>query len=154
MPRSAFKSAKQLAKRIDEYFNYIMGEFHLEKKSLKKPENEADTLQKVWDREPEPPTIAALALFLGFNSRQAFERYEQKGKFAHTLKSGHLRIEAAYEKKLHHQSSAGAIFALKNMGWNEKIIGKIADENEFSSIKIEIVETRHKLASSEKDVIL
>ncbi|MDB5115948.1 MAG: hypothetical protein JWQ79_1440 [Mucilaginibacter sp.] len=62
-------------------------------------------------------------------------------------------MEAAYEKKLHYQSSTGAIFALKSLGWNEKA------ENEKSAslaktIKVKIIESGPQPASSEKEVIL
>src|SRR6185312_8475058 len=103
----SFRTAKDLATRIDKYFTYIEGEYHLDEKD--KP---------VWDREPDPATIAGLALFLGFNSIQGFITYEGSGRFANVLKKGRLRVEWIYEKKLHQQSSAGAIFMLKSMGWD------------------------------------
>jgi hypothetical protein len=108
----------------------------------------------VWDREPEPATIAGLALYLGFSSRQAFEDYEANGKFADRLKRARLQIEAAYEKKLHYQSPTGAIFALKSMGWNERADNKPADEAANTLLKVEIIKSGPQLAASEKEVIL
>ena len=63
------------------------------------------------------PTITGLAYHLGFESRQSFYAYEGKEAFSYTIKSARLRVEANYEKMLHKQSCAGAIFALKNFGW-------------------------------------
>lgn len=149
MKRSApsFSNARRLADRIDSYFTCIEGEYSLEKKA------KVDrTRQKAYIREPEPPTIAGLALFLGFDSIRAFNEYEEKGRFANTLKRGRLRIESVYEKKLHHHSSAGAIFALKNMGWDNK---KDEENSEkVGSLKIEVVEAGPKLAQTEQEVIL
>src|SRR6202035_3061369 len=110
----------------------------------------ADLKQKVWLHDPEPATLTGLAIFLGFHSKQAFEKYEENGRFANILKQGRLRIEAVYEKKLHLQSSAsGAIFALKSMGWNEKTESKTAAKA-IKNIKIEIIETGPKPAENEK----
>ena len=77
----------------------------------------------------------------------------ETGRFAEVLKWGHLRIEASYEKKLHAQSATGAIFALKNMGWNERSDNKPAEEVP-KTVKVEIHESGPKPAESEKEVIL
>jgi hypothetical protein len=148
---SFLTSKIKLNDRIDNYFKYIEGEYHLEKKPVKKTTDAIE--QKVWDRDQEPATIAGLAFFLGFNSRDEFDDYENKGKFATVIKRARLRVEAAYEKKLHYQSSTGAIFALKSLGWNEKA------ENEkpaslAKTIKVKIIESGPQPASSEKEVIL
>jgi hypothetical protein len=154
MPVPSFSNAEYLSKRINAYFDYAEGEFHLEEKPTKNPKDEPGPQQKIWDREPEPATFTGLALFLGFNSLPEFEDYEDNGEFAHILKRGRLRIEAAYEKKLHYQSPTGAIFALKNMGWNDKTESKADDAPVFTTLKIEIMETGPKPVNSEKEVIL
>jgi hypothetical protein len=146
--KPSFSTAKDLANTIDNYFTYIEGEYHIDKKRVGD-----QAAQKVWDREPEPATIAGLALFLGFNSIHAFNEYEQRGRFANALKRGRLRIESVYEKKLHLQSATGAIFALKNMGWDKKeesVPGCKASAN----LKITIVKSGPELAGSEHEVIL
>lgn len=149
-----FASADELDKLITQYFNQTAGEHHLEQPKEKQSKAKPDTAeQKVWDREPEPATITGLALYLGFNSRQAFEDYEAKGKFADHLKRARLRIMADYEKKLHVTSSAGAIFALKSMGWNERADNKASDEI-TTILKVEIIQSGPQLASSEQEVKL
>jgi hypothetical protein len=60
---------------------------------------------------------------------------------------------ADYEKKLHVTSSTRAIFALKSMGWNERT-EKPADIATNNVLKVEIIQSGPKLASSEKEVIL
>ncbi|HEY8783949.1 MAG TPA: terminase small subunit [Mucilaginibacter sp.] len=153
MSLPAFFTAEELSHKIDAYFNYIEGEFHLEKKPGKEPDGEAPAARKVWDREPENGTIAGLAFFLGFDSRQAFDDYENNGNFASILRRGRLGIEAMYEKKLHLQSSTGAIFALKSMGWNDKTEGKNGPDV-LKTLKVELVETGPKPAATEKEVVL
>jgi hypothetical protein len=149
MPKPVFINADDLAARIDSYFTFIEGEYHLENK----PGKDTDVTIKVCDREPEPATFAGLTLYIGFNSRQAFDDYEQNGPFAETLKYGRLRIEASYEKKLHAQSSAGAIFALKSMGWNERAEVKTGEQLP-KTMQVEIIESGPKTAGNEKDVVL
>jgi len=149
-----FTSADELDDLITQYFIYIDGEYHLEQKEIKNAKGTEITEQKIWTREPEPATIAGLALYLGFNSRQAFEEYETNGKFADTVKRARLRVEAAYEKKLHFQSPTGAIFALKNMGWNERAENKTIGETANTALKIKIIQTGPPLVSSEKEVTL
>jgi hypothetical protein len=142
----SFKNASKLAEKIDAYFTFIKGEYHLENISGKE--------QKIWDREVEPATITGLALFMDFNSRQEFEHYEQNGKFSHMIKRSRLQIEVLYEKKLHIQSPSGAIFALKNLGWKEKPEDKVFPDNIIKNFKIEIVETGPKPAASEQEVVI
>ncbi len=139
---------------IKSYFDYIEGEYHLEKKPPKKTTDPPDSIdQKVWDREAEPATLAGLAFFLGFNSREEFDHYEKNGKHALLVKRARLRVEASYEKKLHYQSSTGAIFALKSIGWNEKTEA-IKPADKVKNIKVKIIESGPLPASNEKDVTL
>jgi hypothetical protein len=149
----SFTDQHHLALRIDAYFNFIEGEYHLESKAGKETKDQAAPTQKIWDRDPEPATFAGLALFLGFNSIRAFDEYMANGDYAEVLKWAHLRIEALYEKKLHAQSAAGAIFALKNLSWNERNEGKPA-EDVPTTMKVEIHESGPKPAETEKEVVL
>lgn len=72
------------------------------------------------DEDHDPYTITGLALFLGFESRQSFYDYEERGEFSYTIKRARLRVENGYEKKLHGNNPTGPIFALKNFGWVDK----------------------------------
>ncbi len=149
-----FTDAAGLTSRINAYFTYIEGEYHLEYKSGKETKDAPQVAQKVWDREPEPATFAGLTYFLGFNSRRAFDDYTENGEFAGLLKRARLRIEASYERKLHNQSAAGAIFALKTMGWGERTESKPDAEQGPKIMQIKIIESGPVLAYSEKDVVL
>jgi hypothetical protein len=150
-----FSKVEQINNCIAGYFKWIEGEYHKEllpfKPTAKSPPEMRE--QKVWDREPQPPTLSGLALHLGFDSLLAFEAYEKNGRFAAIAKRARLQIESEYEKMLHQQPATGAIFALKSLGWMEKQAAK-ADEFKpvDSTLTIEIVSTGPAPASCEQDV--
>ncbi|HZY36415.1 MAG TPA: terminase small subunit [Mucilaginibacter sp.] len=141
-----FKTARKLANKATAYFRYIEGDYQVQTKAGKD--------QKIYSREPEPATLTGLALFIGFNSRQELDDYEQNGEFGYVIKRSRLQVEALYEKKLHQQSPSGAVFALKNMGWKDKPDDRQVNENRLEGIKIEIIDTGPKTAANEVEVIL
>ena len=65
-------------------------------------------------------TITGLALFLGFASRQSFYDLEKREDFSYIIKKLRLLVENAYEIELYRDKPTGAIFALKNMGWEDR----------------------------------
>lgn len=65
-------------------------------------------------------TITGLAFHLGFESRQSFYDYLDKGEFSYIGKRARLFVEACYESKLSGNNAAGPIFFLKNMGWSDR----------------------------------
>jgi hypothetical protein len=151
---SSFNDAAQVERLIDKYFVRIQGKYHLEQKPIKNSKDNAETIeQKVWDREPEPATLSGLALALGFNSRQEFNNYIQNGRFAPALKQGILRVEACYEAYLH-QNTTGAMFALKNMGWNEKCEPSPTNTEAGNILNVKVFNSGPPPADSEKDVQL
>jgi hypothetical protein len=135
-----FSSADELDKLVDAFFKQLEGK----KRTVPKT-----SASKTVDAKPA--TLTGLALHLGFHSREQFERYESKGKFAANLKKARLRIEAIYEKKLHQTTFGGAIFALKNLGWVDKGETKQAAPV-IKTLKVTIVETGPSPAADEKEV--
>jgi len=84
----------------------------------------ADELQtkvnEYFEVEPKP-TIAGLAVFLGMD-RQTLYNYRQRDEFFDILKEGVNKIESKYEGRLIYENNpTGVIFALKNMGWRDKV---------------------------------
>jgi len=154
MPPPDFTDIDSLIALIDKYFDFIDGEYHLENKPVKATKENDSVAQKVWDRDPEPPTFAGFAFFLGFSSLEEFDEYIENGIFAETLKRGRLRIEASYEKKLHTQATTGTIFALKSMGWKERSENKQTGIPPPGAVKIEIIESGPPPAETEKEVVL
>lgn len=137
-----FSSADELEKLVDTFFKQLEGK---KRATQKTPATKT--------AEPKPATLTGLALHLGFHSREQFERYESKGKFAANLKRARLRIEAIYEKKLHQSTFGGAIFALKNLGWADKGDTKQAAPV-IKTLKVTIVESGPSPAGDEKEVSL
>ena len=113
-----FDTENELLAAIDEYFQYIKGDFEM--RAVKDDQGNVISEVQVWTRDPEAKSITGLALFLGFESRQSIYDYEKNGKFSYIIKRAKLAVEAGYEQALHGKAYAGAIFALKQFGWTDK----------------------------------
>ena len=66
------------------------------------------------------PTITGLVLYLGFCDRYSFYEYEKKVDFTYTIRRIRSLIAQHYEEQVL-SNPQGAIFALKNFGWSDKI---------------------------------
>lgn len=107
---------EDLAARCDEYFEWIKGE-----KGEDYEVDEDGIKRKIWIRDPEPPTIVGLSLFLGFTDRQSLYDYiNRNDDFSCVVKMALTRVEGGYERRLSGTAPTGAIFALKNMKWKDK----------------------------------
>jgi len=148
-------TANQLESRINDYFINIKAEPQPEENSPKeiKPVIPAKA-KKLNDTATEPVTITGLAYHLGFSSLQVFDDYTKSGKLSSLIKRARLRIEAEYEKKLHLSSPSGAIFALKSLGWNERVEDRSSSVPVSKTLKVQIIETGPIPAATEKEVIL
>lgn len=112
-----FKSAEELQKKIDEYFETEC------KDQLARDEETGCVLTDSKGKAItifNPPTVSGLALFLGFENRNSLYDYEEKSEFTSTIKRAIARIENYAEKQLFIGNSTGAIFWLKNKGWKDK----------------------------------
>lgn len=92
--------------------------------AFESPEDMENEIQAYFDMQVENKgiiTVAGLAYNLGFESRQSLQDYKQKEEFTYIIKRAVLFIENCYEEKLSGTTPTGAIFALKNMGWKDKI---------------------------------
>ena len=76
------------------------------------------------------PTITGLCLHAGFASRQSFYDYEKKEGFSYIIERARTFIEKHYEELLQVGNTSGAIFALKNMGWIDKVNTDITTKGE------------------------
>lgn len=147
-----FLSKSHLTKLIDAYFEYIENYQPAKMTGRSKVPNVLK--EESGNKEVHgPATISGLAYYLGFNSRDQFESYENSGRFAICIKRAKLRIEEAYEKQLHKQSS-GVIFALKTFGWNEKSESKKTTSAIAKTMRVIIVDVGPKPASNEKEVAI
>jgi DNA-packaging protein gp3 len=150
-----FASAKALDALIAQYFELTDSEDQPEncakKTSARKTKS---TDEKVRLHEPGFPTFNGLAHYLGFASLGEFEEYEARSRFGTPLKRARLRIAAIYEKKLHTHSYGGAAYALKISGWNDRSEDKVSTAENDNTMKVEIVQSGIKPASSEKEVVM
>lgn len=117
-----FDSPELMQEKINEYFEYIKGE--KDTKWIVDSDDKGipqDKEVEFWVRQPEPPTITGLCLFLGFESRQSFYDYGNRDKFSYTIKRARMMVENSYELAMYYaKNPTGAIFALKNLGWSDK----------------------------------
>lgn len=113
-----YKEPKDLEDKVNEYFEYVKGEFQYSASS----DDEGNPVdKKVYIREPEHVTITGLCLYLGFESRQSFYDYEKRSGFSYIIKRARLMVENKYESSaLDAKVPTFQIFALKNMGWSDK----------------------------------
>jgi hypothetical protein len=81
-------------------------------------------LQKLVDNYFESEkhvTLSGLALALDI-SRISLYRYEKKGEFCYIIKKAREKVEKHYEELLiYGERPTGVIFALKNMGWTDRL---------------------------------
>lgn len=122
-----YETPEQLMDKVEEYFKYCEGEFHMENRVLKEEDEDGNVSQKtvavkIWDREPEQYKITKLCLFLGFCSRSSLDDNARRSReFSYIIKYAKMLVESAYEDRLTTKDNpTGAIFALKNMGWKDK----------------------------------
>lgn len=116
-PRT-YETEDALVEAIDSYFEWIKGE----RGAQVGPDGVAEFI-----RQPENSTITRLAFHIGFVSRQSIYDYEKSGEFSYIIKKARLWIEADYEQRLSTTNPTGAIFALKNMGWRDKVESGFTD---------------------------
>lgn len=123
-----YSDPEELAAKLLEYFEWIKGEYIIERKITSRTTGKGkdsvttteDEPVKIWVRNPEEPTITGLAIYLGFESRQSLHDYAKKDGFTYPIKRALLEVENNYEKGLWSDKVAGVVFGLKNMGWSDK----------------------------------
>jgi len=100
-----FKTPEEMQLKINEYF---------EKKCKTVPVLDKNGMPLVTTKgipvvELNPPTVAGLALYLGFTDRKSIYEYVNYGdKFSDTVKKAITRIEEYAEKQLTSGASVGA----------------------------------------------
>lgn len=108
-----FDNPEALQSKVDEYFIWVLGEREW-------VVNDSGEREERVKRAACHTTVTGMALFLGFESRQSIYDYEERGDFSYIIKKARMKVEDAYEQRLHGTTPTGAIFALKNMGWKDK----------------------------------
>lgn len=133
-----YKTAKEIQKKIDEYFEECKGKpFYDENGVLVRDKYGFPVYEGV-----RPPTITGLALALGFTSRQALLNYQAKEEFVDTIMRAKTKVECYAEERLFDKDGAnGAKFSLANNfdGWKDKKEIE-ADVNNNVTINVELVD--------------
>lgn len=110
-----YDNVEELEKAIDEYFNIPEV---INTPSICSPTETMPTGRTV----PNPkPTVTGLALALGFADKTTLYEYRDRDEFSYSIKRALTRIELYHEEGLCENNVTGRIFALKNMGWKDKI---------------------------------
>ncbi len=101
-----YETPEALQKECTSYFEFIQGSW--------------DEDNNKWLREPEPPTVTGLALYLGFADKSSIYDYRDRKDFFHPIKRSLTIIEQSHEIGLNSKVVTGHIFALKNSGWKDQ----------------------------------
>jgi len=78
--------------------------------------------------EETPILITGLALALGLSGRESLSEYGRREEFSATVKELKSVCEQYAENRLFSNNPTGAIFALKNYGWTDKLALGGADD--------------------------
>jgi hypothetical protein len=90
----------------------------------------------------EKITVTGLAIHLGFASKQSIYDYVEKPQFSYPIKRALLMVEHSYEKQLYQNNVAGSVFALKNMGWKDKVEQEVSGKDgQPVGLTVEILRT-------------
>jgi hypothetical protein len=110
-----YKTPKELQKAIDEF--------------IANPPTRTARNKDGEEYEIPIVTISRMCYELGFASRQSFYDYEKRDEFSYTIKRARLYMESEYEANLTSAACTGSIFALKNMGWDDKTQQEISGKD-------------------------
>lgn len=99
--------------------------------------------------EGEKVTITGLTLFIGFESRSSLDDYCRRNKeYSYIIKRAKLAVENSYE--MHGETID--VFALKNMGWSDKLNLDLKDDRrtlDNEEREARIIELKKKLNDQE-----
>lgn len=110
-----YNNVEELEQAIDSYFNIPEV---INAGSICNPDAVTITGRMV----PNPkPTVTGLALHLGFADKTTLYEYRDREEFSYPIKRALTRIELYHEEGLCENNVTGRIFALKNMGWKDKV---------------------------------
>jgi len=122
-----FKKPQELEEKIKEYFESCWVD-----KVIETEDKESGKITTTNIRyQDRPYTVAGLAEFLGFSSRQSLLDYDAKPEFLDIIKKAKLKIEMNVEEMLiQGKNQAGPIFWLKNhAGYRDKTEAEISGPN-------------------------
>jgi hypothetical protein len=105
-----FKSPKELQEKVNSYFDSCWVD-----KIVEVTDKDGNVTATNSTYQNRPYTVAGLAHFLGFDSRNSLLNYQVNPKFLGIIKKAKLKIEMNIEEQLvEGKNAAGPIFWLKN----------------------------------------
>lgn len=135
-----YKTAEEMQKVIDEYFEECTGRLYTDENG----EPKLDRFGNEIYLGAKPPTVTGLALALGFTSRLALLNYQDKDEFVNTVLRAKAKVEEYAESRLFDRDGAnGAKFNLSNnfRGWREsqnvEISGKDGGPIQYEAMSAE-----------------
>lgn len=109
-----YENVEDLQEAVDSYFmQEVMIEADSKCGSQKIPSGKFEPIAK--------PTVTGLALHLGFADKTTLYEYRDRPQFSYPIKRALTMIEQYHELGLSDNNVTGRIFALKNMGWKDKV---------------------------------
>lgn len=125
-----YKNAEELEEAIDAYFEGCQDELVYNKDGEVATDKSGNPIFI-----PHPPTVAGLALHLGFVDRRSMYDYKDRPEFSHVIKKAIEKIAVYAEQHLYIGRATGAIFWLKNHGWKDetKINADISSSSLFAA---------------------
>jgi len=117
----------------------------------KTPQELEKVLQKYFDNtKSEEWTITGLALLIG--GKQLLQDYQKRDGYSELVIRAKLMVENSYEISLRssNRTPAGAIFALKNLGWTDQqhIIHDISYSEKSDE---ELIDRANKILATRKE---
>lgn len=131
------ETPEELQEKVDAYFSYCDGQ-PTRTKDGRVVVNQYGRI--VYDRQPQPPSMAGLCLFCGFRGRNTFTNQKYRSPdFADVVARAQLRLENYCEIRLYDQDGyGGAAFKLiRCYGWDATVKGK-DNKDKPIGIKIEV----------------
>lgn len=110
-----YTSVDELEEAIESYF-FVDNTIYVGSKCGKP--DEIPTGEKTMIAKP---TVTGLALHLGFADKTTLYEYRDRPEFSYSIKRALTIIENYHESNLDGNNVTGRIFALKNMGWRDKV---------------------------------
>ena len=117
---------------------------HWAHKPLKFPSPEVleEAFNKYFEDIPEEHwTMSSLALIVG--SRRLLADYAKREGYEDVVERARLRVANSYEKALRDKAAAGAIFALKQMGWSDRREIEHSGNIKIDKVVVEVVDGKN-----------
>ena len=92
-------------------------------------------------RPPDQYTLTGLALAVG-TSRKTIENYGKRPGFRQLVEEARLLVEHSYELRLGGKNYKGAMFALTNLGWDNKSQQEHSFSGDTPKWEIEVTHVR------------